>query len=417
MMNFTELDQDTYYDFEQQHAQGSYTQLPEQKEVLSQRGWSSTYVGVTNEHGHVIAAALLNWKKLHFGYLFEVAGGPMMDYSNAQLVQVMTDGMTDFARHHRGLILRWLPNVVSREFDDKGTVVATLNQDAITNLKAAGFEREPMHPGFSTITVGYQFVKKLAGITVDNVNASYQKDAQYALKKTKQFGITLRQLGYDELPKFKQYTQATADRLNFHDKSLAYYQETYKAYGDKVQFIFAELNFDTYIKNQQHSADELQQRVDQLDQQLEAKPNNKHLKGQRRELADQISQHDKRIKEAQGFKREDGQSTVLSGAMFFIQPQEVSYMFSFTNEEFKKFYAPYMVQDHMIHVALDRHIPLYNFYGVSGMFDGSDGVLGFKQSFTGVTQEMVGTFTKPVRPFQYKLYEWVKRLTGRHAQE
>ncbi|KRL57496.1 aminoacyltransferase [Furfurilactobacillus rossiae] len=412
-MNFKELDKDTYYAFEQQHPQGSYTQTPEQKEVLSRRNIDATYVGVTNEHGQVIAAALLTSEKLRMGYLFEVNGGPMMDYGNAELVKVMTDGMVSYAKQHHGLVLRWLPNVISREFDDDGKVIATPNQDAIANLTAAGFSHSAVKPGYSTIELGYQFVKKMSGITADNVVASYQKDAQYALKKTKQFGIKLRQLDYDELPQFKKYTEATAERLNFNDKTLDYYQATYKAYGDKVQFIVAELNFDTYIANQQKQADKLQERVDGLDAKLKDKPNNKHIKSQRRELSDQISQHEKRIKEAEGFKREDGQSTILSGGMFFIQPQEIAYMFSFTNEEFKNFYAPYMVQNHMIHVAIENHVPLYNFYGVSGMFDGSDGVLGFKQSFTGVTQEMLGAFTKPVKPFQYRLYEWLKKVTGR----
>ncbi|GKT04149.1 aminoacyltransferase [Furfurilactobacillus entadae] len=417
MMTFKELDEAAYLAFEQQHPQGSYTQIPEQKKVLDQRSWTSAYVGVVDENDHILAAGLLNWRKLHLGYLFEVAGGPMMDYNDAALVKTMTDGIVAFAKARHGLVLRWLPNVVHREFGDDGTVLATENEQAITNLTTAGFTRIPFTPGFSTLAVGYQFVKKLTGLTPDTLVKSYQKDAQYALKKTQQFGITLRELSYDDLPRFKEFTQATADRLNFHDKPLDYYQKTYKAFGKHVKFIFAELNFKTYMASQRDQADKLQGEVDKLDAQLVEKPHNKHLKGQRRELADQIQQHEKRIKEAQQFEQADGSTTVLSGAMFFVQPQEVAYMFSFTNEAFKKFYAPYMIQDHMMRVAVDNGCRLYNFYGVSGVFDGSDGVLKFKQSFNGVTQEMLGTFVKPIRPVQYRLYELLKRVLGRGVDD
>lgn len=413
-MEFGELNEAEFMTFEQRHPQGTYLQTSWQKQVLSQRGRSTAYVGVFNDQHQVVAAALVSWQKLRIGQLFEIEGGPLMDYRNQVVVKTFTDGLQRFAHQRHGLMIRFIPNLHRRQFNDDGQVVNLSNEDVIESMQRLGFTYQPMIAGFSTTLVGYEFAKDLTGLTATSLVKSYEKDAQYGVKKTQQFGIQLRELTYEQLPQFKKYTQATADRLHFHDKSLDYYQRTFKAYGDRVKFIFAELNFETYIANQTVKLTELKEKIRALNDQLAQKPNNRHVKAQLNEFSDQAHQHEKRITEAQQLTDQYGQIAVLSGAMFFIQPQELTYMFSFTNETFKQFYAPYLIQDHMMHLAIAQHIPRYNFFGVAGLFDGSDGVLAFKQSFGGLTEERLGTFTKPVRPVVYHLYEALKKITGRN---
>ena len=68
---------------------------------------------------------------------------------------------------------------------------------------------------------------------------------------------------------------------------------------------------------------------------------------------------------------------------FIYTPQEAVYLFSGSYTEFNKFYAPVALQEHVMTESLNRGIHFYTFLGIQGIFDGSDGVLRFKQNFNG----------------------------------
>jgi len=99
--------------------------------------------------------------------------------------------------------------------------------------------------------------------------------------------------------------------------------------------------------------------------------------------------------------------------LFIEQPQEMNYLYSGTYEEYMDYYGPYQIQDLMINRAVEHGIKRYNFYGIAGKFDGTDGVLGFKTAFNGYARQLVGNFTMPVNPIKYKIYRLLKTLIGR----
>ncbi|MFR2056915.1 MAG: peptidoglycan bridge formation glycyltransferase FemA/FemB family protein, partial [Streptococcus salivarius] len=55
----------------------------------------------------------------------------------------------------------------------------------------------------------------------------------------------------------------------------------------------------------------------------------------------------------------------------------------------------------------------YNFLGITGVFDGSDGVLRFKQNFNGYIVRKMGTFRYYPQPLKYKLIQGLKKLLKR----
>ncbi|MBS5351781.1 peptidoglycan bridge formation glycyltransferase FemA/FemB family protein, partial [Streptococcus sp.] len=63
--------------------------------------------------------------------------------------------------------------------------------------------------------------------------------------------------------------------------------------------------------------------------------------------------------------------------------------------------------------ALKRGINFYTFLGIQGIFDGSDGVLRFKQNFNGYIVRKMGTFRYYPNPLKYKMISLIKKLLGR----
>ena len=107
------------------------------------------------------------------------------------------------------------------------------------------------------------------------------------------------------------------------------------------------------------------------------------------------------------------QDVILAGSLFVYMPQESTYLFSGSYTEFNKFYAPAVLQEYMMLETIKRGIPKYNFLGIQGIFDGSDGVLRFKQNFNGYIVRKMGTFRYYPRPLKYKLISLIKKLLGR----
>ena len=81
--------------------------------------------------------------------------------------------------------------------------------------------------------------------------------------------------------------------------------------------------------------------------------------------------------------------------------------------EFNKFYAPVALQEHVMTEALNRGIHFYTFLGIQGIFDGSDGVLRFKQNFNGYIVRKMGTFRYYPRPMLHKVIAIIKKVLRR----
>ena len=185
-------------------------------------------------------------------------------------------------------------------------------------------------------------------------------------------------------------TSATSDRREYSDKSLDYYQDFYDAFGDNADFMVATLNFQDYFDHLESNQAKLRARIVKLQADLETNPKSEKKQNQLRE------------------------DIVLAGSLFVYTPQEAVYLFSGSYPEFNKFYAPALLQEYVMTQAIKRGIGFYNFLGIMGIFDGSDGVLRFKQNFNGYIVRKMGTFRYYPQPLKYKAIQGVKKLLGRN---
>jgi alanine adding enzyme len=412
-LNFTTLTEEEFRSHALNNELSNFLQTPAMKRLREQRGWSAEYVGVKDGET-VVASAMLARMKIRFGYYYDIDGGFIADYSNKEVVTTFIDGLKKYLKEKGALYVTMTPNITYQERDWNGTAVGKPDNATLELLKSLGFSHHGFEHGFSNSSPRWVFVKDMEGLEATSLRKSYQKDANYSLKKTAQFGIQIRDLDYDELPKFKKLTEHTAERRSFNDKDLSYYQTVYKEFGDSAKFVVAEINFATYIDNLNQRKNELQERLNGIYADLEKNPNSRKKNNQKREFEDELRTFDKRIKEAEEFRKEDGnEDIILAGALFIIGAHEVIYLFSGTYDKYKNFYAPFLIQDKMLELTVERGIPKYNFYGINGNFDGSDGVLKFKQSFTGNVEEKIGSFDLVIQPIKYKIYNSLRNLTDK----
>ena len=106
-------------------------------------------------------------------------------------------------------------------------------------------------------------------------------------------------------------------------------------------------------------------------------------------------------------------NVALACALIIYTNTEATYLFGGSYAEYQKFSAPFLLQYHAMKQTMQRNIHQYNFLGIQGIFDGSDGVLRFKQNFNGYIVRKAGTFRYHPSPLKYKAIQLFKKIVGR----
>lgn len=414
-MKFIELDSqlNQWEEFVETNELGNFGQSSYQFELLLSRGRKAQVFAVVSDTDDILVGGVVNWDPTRLGYKYSLDYGPLVkDWADTDALKCFFDGLIEYAKRNKGLYLSVSPNAIYQEFDNDGNPICTPKKQILDAMCGLGFTHEPFKYGMQDtgVTV-WQYVKKIDGQTYPEISKSYHKMAKQYLKKNKLYQVNVRELSRDELPMFKKIIDDTAQRRHFLSKDLEYFETAYDKFQDRIKFVVAEVCFSKYIQIAQDKLDKTNQEIEKLQLKKETASNKTRIDKQLSELFKQRDNHEKRIQHGKQMKIHAGKDVIpVAGAMFIIMPQETDYLFSGSYEEYSEFYAPYQIQDYMLRVSQNLGVKTYNFLGIDGKFDGSDGVLKFKTQFEGVAQQLIGTFDLPVNKFKFNMYKNLKRL-------
>ena len=411
-MTFKRLRQEEFVKHSTSCAQRSFMQTVEMEKLLSKRGFTCQYVGYTNEHDEVTVSAVLYSMPMTGGLHMEINCGPVS--TNPHDLQHFYHELKTYAKENGALELIVKPYETYQTFDSNGQPSSPERPELIQELTDLGYEFDGLQTGYPGGEPDWHYVKDLTGLTEKDLLKSFSKNGKSTVKKASTFGIQLKKLKRDELNIFKEITSATSERREYSDKALDYYQDFYDAFGNQADFMIATLNFQDYLQHLQNDQKKLEQKIKKLEADLEKNPQSEKKHNQLREFSSQFESFETRKAEAQKLIDKYGtEDQVLAGSLFIYTPQEATYLFSGSYPEFNKFYAPALLQEYVMKEAIKRNIPFYNFLGITGQFDGSDGVLRFKQNFNGYIVRKMGTFRYYPQPLKFKLLRLLKQLLRR----
>ena len=410
-MTLTTISKEEFTSFANTVPHRSFIQSAEMADLLVERGNTVQFIA-WKEDDQVQVAAILYSLPMTGGLHMEINSGPL--YQEEAMLEPFYVALKDYAKENSAIELVIKPYDTYQTFDSDGNPTSEEQTHFMDTLKNLGYQHDGLTTGYPGGEGDWHYVKDMEGITEKNLLQSFSKKGKPLVKKAKSFGIELKRLNRDELQLFKDITSSTSDRRDYQDKTLDYYQTFYDSFGDKADFMIATLNFHHYYTNLEKDQAKLAQKIDKLQKDLEVNPNSEKKQNQLREFSSQFDTFEVRKKEAKEYIEKYGdQDIILAGSLFVYMPQESTYLFSGSYTEFNKFYAPAVLQEYMMLETIKRGIPRYNFLGIQGIFDGSDGVLRFKQNFNGYIVRKMGTFRYYPSPLKYKLISLIKKLLGR----
>ena len=400
-MNFTELTEEEFTSFVENHPTKNFFQSIYMKKRYDIEGKETYLVGVKKDN-KVIAASLLVVTSKTLGYKnFEALKGFILDYDNFELLKFMTTEVKKFLKNKHAFSLYIDPYIPNISRDNAGNRTDKINNTYIKKyLKKLGY-----HEIGEYTQVKWTYCLDINSHSKEELFKNFKPNARNCINKTlTKYNIIIRELSYEELPLFKKITSETCKRHEIPDRSLSYYQNMYKAFQDKVKFLICELDCQKYIENLEKEITSLHDKIAKLS----SSPSNDKKKSSYQE---EIKLNENHLKEIINLQKTKGNIIPLSCGMFILYQDEIVYLFSGSYEKYMNYFGQYRIQWAIISYAADNHYKRYNFYGIKDPTKNvnHDGVLKFKQNFNGYIEELLGTFLLPINKISY-LYNILKTI-------
>ena len=410
-MALTTLTKEEFQAYSDQVSSRSFMQSVQMGDLLEKRGARIVYLALKQE-GEIQVAALVYSLPMLGGLHMELNSGPI--YTQQEALPIFYADLKEYAKQNGVLELLVKPYETYQTFDSEGNAIDVKKKSIIQGLTDLGYQFDGLTTGYPNGEPDWLYYKDLTDLTEKNLLNSFSKKGKPLVKKAETFGIQLKKLKREELSIFKDITRSTSERREYSDKSLEYYEKFYDAFGNQAEFLIATLNFSEYLSKLESEQAKLEEILDKLRLDLSKNPHSEKKQNQLREYSSQFETFEVRKAEARDLIEKYGdEDVVLAGSLFVYMPQETTYLFSGSYTEFNKFYAPAVLQKYVMIESIKRGIQKYNFLGIEGVFDGSDGVLRFKQNFNGYIVRKAGTFRYYPKPLKFKVISLIKKLLRR----
>lgn len=428
-----EIDAQTLDDFNARHPQGNFQQSSRMADVRRRNGVDVTFYGVL-EGGELVAATALELHRSRLSSFAQIHDGPLCDFHDAELTAFLFGELRRVARAAGAAQLEVTPEAPYEVRDsdgrplpgdgsplpagvpagsEPGPDVAAFDSIVACGLEHGGFDRT-----YNAVP-RWRFLKDLSGIADERaLLASYAKNTRRNVNIARESFVRVERVGRDRLPEYHRICQLSCEKNGFENRPLAYFEALFDCLGDRAEVDIASIDVRAYLASCRQKLDAFEAKAERLEAQLAA-AGGSSPKVERR-LADAREQRDgarRRVEEAEGYLERDGEVVAVAAAMFVWHERECVYLFSGSDPRFAKFCASTAIQHLVMCECLERGIARYNFYGIDGVFDDPDdpglGLLRFKQGFGGYVEEMMGSFTLPVRPAAYAAKRLAHRILGR----
>lgn len=415
-MEFCELSEKEFTKFADNHEYGSFHQNISWGKLKGYNGWKTHLVGVKDDNKVIAASLVLSKMTPIRKNMFYAPRGFLIDYSNKELLKYFIDGLKKYAKKHKAIFIKFDPYVEYQERDINGDIVKDgyNNKEAVKNLIDLGCK----HHGFSLMMEDMQprfiYCLDTLGKSYDDIYANMDAKTRQILRKNERMGVSVREIGLDELDKFHEVMEDTSSRREFTDRPLSYYRNMYESFIDKkeVMVLLAEFNHDNYISQLKNDISKEEEYIKSIKEEFEKDKENRNknkLLKKTKVSEDNIARFKKSLKEMEESKKENGNVISLGSILFMKTNNEVLSLVGGSFEKYMKFQSAYSTHFAGVKYAIDHNMKRYNFYGITGNFDPDTnpfyGLYSFKRDFGGHVVELIGEFDLVINKFDFMLYK------------
>lgn len=406
-MKFVTLTEKEFLDFSKSNNLTTFFQTPYWGEIKLTNGWKSHYFGLKDGKTIVAASLLLSKKIKFFKNMFYAPRGFLIDYSNYQLLEEFTMGLKKYLKENDALFLKINPyydyqlrNVDGEEIEN------TKKTGLMTKMKELGY----IHNGFyidqdkkKDLEPRWISVLDVKDKTMDELLKNMRSSTKWRINNSRKNCLTIIEADKSNLIEFKNLMKHTAERREFIDRPLSYYENMFEVLKkhNLVKVLLVEINFKELKDFSEKELIKNKNRLTEIG-------DNQKKAGQIKELELEQTRLNDKIKLLEDTITEYGEKKIIAGGWYMLYGREIIYLFGASYKEFMKYNSQYLLQYEMINYAVENGYEAFNFYGIDGNFNENSkgyGLFDFKRGFNACVHELIGEFDLVISKNTYKLYK------------
>ena len=410
-MELVTLGKKEFEDFASVHNNATFLQTISWSNLKSETGWTSELLGFKKNKKIVAAMMLLSKMTPVRKKMYYAPRGFLLDYEDLSLLEEFSLKVKEYVMKNKGIFLKIDPYVMHRQRDIDGNVVegGVDHSNVVNKLTELGFREKCSKPGQQSLQSKWMFLIRTKDRTIEDVMKDMTSKTRQMIRKNEKNGVVVREGKYEDIVVFKDIMDHTSERREFLSRSLEYYQNMYKSFGNgkHLKLYFAELHIEEKLKEFEKEVSVLEddyQRVLKTIESGKAKMNENKMKLKQ----DCITRTKNQVKEYKELYEEHGSVLTLGAIFYFVYGKEVLSFIGGAYDEFMKFQSFYTIHYEMLKYAIEQGYDNYNFYGISSDLTKGDpqyGIYLFKKGFGGEVVELIGEYDLPVSSFYYFLYD------------
>jgi len=415
-MKIINLEKQKFDVFAKNHMYRNFYQTSAYGDLMESCGFESHYLGFTNNSDQLVGATLILYRKAFFHYKYAYCpSGFLIDYTNLDFVQELTEKLRKFLYQNHFIFLRIDPPIHCSERDASGAIISYNPEiNTILNvLQTCGYQHKGFNLFFENTKARFNAVVKLH-TTNDKLLKSFHKQTRNKIHKANKSGIVVYKASASELPIFYEFVKRK------HHRNLKYYQQLFDCFGDRAELYLAKIDPHKYVAKTKDAYEAALSKSDLFTEKIQ----DKNTKGKDlRKIINRKMEADKVLAQEQGnltrstrLFQEKPDGVIVGGAIVMKGSQEVFLLIEGFHQKYRSFNPNYYLKWELIKKFNQEGYQYFNLNAIVGEFQKPtkySGLNEMKLGFAATAIEYIGDFDYVIHPLAYRFYlkKQLKRKT------
>ena len=390
-------------DFVTAHPQANLLQSSAWAQIKD--NWANERLGFYKDD-HLVAAASVLIKPLPLGMtMLYIPRGPIMDYSDKELLAFVLASLKKFAKEKKALFVKFDPSLflaaskMGGELQDNTETVELIQQLQQAGAVWVGRTEsldETIQPRLQANIHKKDFSEELLS-----------KSTRQAIRTSRNKGIQIQFGGAALLDDFSGLMKKTENRKNIHLRGKDYYQKLLDNYPDHSYITLSSIDLKARLEDLQAQLTKTLKEAEKFTEKT------KHGK------IENNQQEQKRLQEEIDFlqdKISQGAAVVpLSGTLVLEYGKTSENIYAGMDEEYRRYQPAIITWYETAKHAFERGADWQNMGGIENDLKG--GLYSFKSKFNPTIEEFAGEFNLPTNPLYHLsnlAYTIRKKLRSKH---
>lgn len=406
-MKIITLSEEQFNNFANKHKYSNIYQTISYAKIMKTEGYDYHLLGFINNSNELIGATMILFKKVFLNYKMAYAPfGFLIDYSDNDLVEELTNRLKLLLIKQKFIYLKINPNIHCSERDKHGNIISYNPEvnDILEILQKNGYIHKGFNNYFENEKPRWNAIVKLTASN-KNIYKNLSKQTRNKINKAIRSGIEIEEGTKDDLPTLYEFIK------NKHHRSLKYYNNIIKEYGDDAKIYLAKLNTEKYVslsKDLYEKELDINETLNQKLQEVSRKGKDiTTLINKKMESDKRVSNYQASLIQATNLLSTYPDGIIIGGLLAIKNNNKLNMIIEGFNQTYRNFNPNYLLKWEIIKKTNEEGYQYFNLNGIVGEFNEQNkysGLNEMKLGFNAQALEFIGEFDLIINKTVYNLY-------------